>query len=95
MGLKGWQWLFIIEGIPSILLGLVTWFYLTDRPETADWLDAEQKAWLKSRLDAEHAAKQAVHKLSLGQALSSPPVIMPSVIYFGFVGALYGMQFWL
>ena len=95
MGLKGWHWLFIIEGIPSILLGLVTWFYLTDRPEKADWLSADQKAWLKAKLDAENAAKAAVHPLSLGQALSSPKVIVLSVIYFGFVGALYGMQFWL
>ena len=46
MGLRGWQWLFIIEGIPSVLLGIVTWFYLTDRPDKADWLTAEQKAWL-------------------------------------------------
>jgi D-galactonate transporter len=95
MGLKGWHWLFILEGIPSILLGLVTWFYLTDRPEKADWLTPEQKAWLKAKLDAENAAKEAVHRLSLGQALSSPKVIVLSLIYFGFVGALYGMQFWL
>src|SRR6201988_162185 len=95
MGLKGWQWLFILEGIPSVLLGLVTWFYLTDKPAKADWLSAEQKAWLKARLDAENAAKEAVHRLSLGQALSLPRVIVLSVIYFGFVGALYGMQFWL
>src|SRR5215470_4858011 len=95
MGLKGWHWLFILEGIPSIVLGLVTWFYLTDKPEKADWLSAEQKAWLKGKLDAENAAKEAVHRLSLGQALSSPKVIMLSLIYFGFVGALYGMQFWL
>jgi len=95
MGLKGWQWLFILEGIPSILLGIVTWFYLTDRPEKADWLSAEQKAWLKGRLDSEIAAKQAVKHFSLGEALSSPKVIALSLIYFGFVGALYGMQFWL
>src|SRR6201991_667796 len=95
MGLKGWQWLFILEGIPSVLLGIVTWFYLTDRPEKADWLSAEQKAWLKTRLDSELAAKQAVKHLSLGEALSSPKVLALSAIYFGFVGALYGMQFWL
>ncbi len=95
MGLKGWQWLFIIEGIPSVLLGIVTWFYLTDKPEKADWLSAEQKAWLKAKLDSEIAAKQAVKHLSLGEALSSPKVIALSLIYFGFVGALYGMQFWL
>ena len=95
MGLKGWQWLFIIEGIPSILLGIVTWFYLTDKPERANWLSAEQKAWLASKLDAEIAAKQAVKHLTLGEALSSPKVIMLSLVYFGFVSALYGMQFWL
>src|SRR6187397_3654598 len=53
MGLKGWQWLFIIEGIPSVVLGIVTWFYLTDRPEKAHWLTSEQKAWLAERLQAE------------------------------------------
>ena len=95
MGLRGWQWLFIIEGIPSVLLGIVTWFYLTDRPEKADWLTTEQKAWLAAKLQAEVATKQAAQHLTLGQALSSPKVITLSLIYFGFVGALYGMQFWL
>jgi len=95
MGLKGWQWLFIIEGVPSVLLGVVTWFYLTDRPERADWLTAEQKAWLASKLNAEIAAKQAATHLTLVEALRSPKVLALSLIYFGFVGALYGMQFWL
>ena len=95
MGLKGWQWLFVIEGLPSILLGVVSWFYLTDRPERADWLRAEQKAWLAAKLNAEIAAKQAVKHMTLGEALSSPKVIVLSLVYFGFVGALYGMQFWL
>jgi ACS family tartrate transporter-like MFS transporter len=95
MGLKGWQWLFIIEGVPSVLLGIVTWFYLTDKPEHADWLSPEQKAWLAAKLNAEIAAKQAVKHLTLGEALLSPKVITLSLIYFGFVGALYGMQFWL
>jgi MFS transporter, ACS family, tartrate transporter len=95
MGLKGWQWLFIIEGVPSVLLGIVSWFYLTDRPERADWLTAEQKAWLAARLNAEIVAKQAARHLTLGEALSSPKVIMLSLVYFGFVAALYGMQFWL
>ncbi len=94
-GLKGWQWLFILEGIPSVLLGIVTWFYLTDRPEHADWLTAEQKAWLASRLNAEIVAKKAAKHMTLGEALTSPKVIMLSLIYFCFVAALYGMQFWL
>src|SRR5450631_4371827 len=96
LGLDGVMgWLFVIEGIPSVLLGIVTWFYLTDRPEKAKWLNAEQKAWLASKLQAENAAKQAVRPLSLGQALSSGKVIALSLIYFGYVGAVYGMQFWL
>jgi MFS transporter, ACS family, tartrate transporter len=95
MGLKGWQWLFIVEGVPSVLLGLVTWFYLTDKPEHATWLTSEQKGWLAAKLKAETAAKQAATHLTLGEALSSPKVIALSIVYFGFVGALYGMQFWL
>src|SRR5271169_5169181 len=96
LGLKAWQWLFIIEGIPSVLLGIVTWFYLTDRPAEANWLSAEQKAWLSARLESEIAAKQAATThLTLGQALRSPKVLTLGLIYFGFVGALYGMQFWL
>jgi MFS transporter, ACS family, tartrate transporter len=95
MGLKGWQWLFIIEGIPSVLLGIVSWFHLTDRPEKADWLNAEQKVWLTSKLEAENAAKQALGQLSLRQVLSSGKVIALSMVYFGYVGAVYGMQFWL
>lgn len=94
-GLKGWQWLFILEGIPSILLGIVTWFYLTDRPAKATWLSAEQKQWLATKLASEEAAKDAAHGMTLGQALASPKVLVLSLIYFGFVGALYGMQFWL
>ena len=95
MGLQGWQWLFIVEGIPSLLLGIVTWFYLTDRPEHATWLSPQQKAWLASKLAAETAAKQAAHHMTLTEALSSSKVIVLSLIYFGFVAALYGMQFWL
>jgi MFS transporter, ACS family, tartrate transporter len=95
MGLQGWQWLFIIEGVPSVLLGIVTWFYLTDRPAKADWLTTEQKAWLAAKLENEVAAKQAATHLTLGQALASPKVIALSLVYFGFVAALYGMQFWL
>ncbi|UZE48871.1 MFS transporter [Rhodopseudomonas sp. P2A-2r] len=94
LGLHGWQWLFIIEGIPSVVLGIVTWFYLTDKPSQATWLSAEEKAWLSAKLASEHEAK-AQHRMTLGQALSSKKVLLLSVVYFGFVGALYGMQFWL
>src|SRR3981081_1126603 len=81
--------------ISARLLGIVAWFYITARPAKADWLTPAQKAWLSSRLESEIAAKQAAQHLTLGQALSSPKVVTLSLIYFGFVGALYGMQFWL
>src|ERR1700732_3803895 len=75
MGLKGWQWLFVIEGIPSVLLGIVTWFYLTDRPAKAYWITAGQKALLTAKRDSGVRANQAAEHLTLGQALSSPKVI--------------------
>lgn len=95
MGLKGWQWLFIIEGIPSVVLGVICWFYLTDRPSQATWLSVEQKAWLASRIDAEVAAKKEAGQMTLWQTMASGRVLMLSLIYFCFVAALYGMQFWL
>jgi ACS family tartrate transporter-like MFS transporter len=95
LGLKGWQWLFVAEGIPSIVLGIVCWFYLTDRPSHANWLSPEQKAWLSAKLDGERLAKQAVHRYTLWQALGSVKVLALSGVYFGFVAALYGMQFWV
>jgi MFS transporter, ACS family, tartrate transporter len=94
-GLKGWQWLFILEGVPSVLLGFVTWFYLTDRPAAANWLGADQKAWLAERLRSEEAARAAAHHMTLGEALAAPKVLKLAAVYFGFVAALYGMQFWL
>ena len=50
--MKGWQWLFIIEAVPALILSVVVFFYLTDRPADATWLDADERAWLVSRLDA-------------------------------------------
>ncbi|MGO9360628.1 MAG: MFS transporter [Xanthobacteraceae bacterium] len=94
-GLKGWQWLFILEGAPSILLGVVTWFTLTDRPAVANWLPDDQKRWLMAKLEGEEAARAAAHGMTLGQALVEPKVLALSAVYFGFVAALYGMQFWL
>ena len=57
-GLAGWQWLFLVEGLPAILLGVIVLVYLTDRPETADWLSSAEKDWLVSRLAAERTSLQ-------------------------------------
>ena len=94
MGLKGWQWLFIIEGVPSVLLGIVTWFYLTDRPAKADWLTPSRRrgcrrSWRARPPPSRPPASVAGAGAGVAQGAGAEPV------YFGFVAALYGMQFWL
>ncbi len=65
LGLKGWQWLFVLEGLPTVLLGIACLFVLTDRPKDATWLTPEQRGWLVSRLAAEAAGKTPVGHISL------------------------------
>ena len=67
LGLKGWQWLFVLEGIPTVLLGIACLFVLTDKPREASWLGDEERAWLVGRLDAEATRKKAVGHISLWQ----------------------------
>ncbi len=69
LGLRGWQWLFLLEGLPTILLGIVCLFVLTDRPAQATWLAPEQRDWLVGRLDAEATVRKPVGHLSLWQLL--------------------------
>jgi len=94
-GLKGWQWLFIAEGIPAALLGVIALFYLRDKPQDANWLTAAQKTWLQTQLAKEQASVRSNLNLSLGHALRSPRVIMLGLVYFGILAGLYGVQFWL
>ena len=65
LGLRGWQWLFILEGVPTVLLGIACLFVLTDRPAQATWLTEEQRAWLTGRMDAEAAVKKPIGHISL------------------------------
>jgi len=95
LGLKGWQWLFIIEAAPSLVLSVVVFFYLTDRPADAAWLPPKEREWLVRRLESEHAHRTTHHNLSLGQALLNPKVLALSVVYFGAVATNYGLSFFL
>jgi MFS transporter, ACS family, tartrate transporter len=81
-GLRGWQWLFLIEGIPSVILGLVTWFYLTDRPEGARWLSPEERNWLAGRMAREERGREARHGLNRMQALANPMMGLFILLYF-------------
>jgi MFS family permease len=94
-GLAGWQWLFILEAAPAVVLSVVVWFYLTDRPADARWLEPEERAWLDRRLAAEARVKQDLHGLSILQALCNPKVLALSLVYFGAVATNYGTAFWL
>lgn len=92
--IRGWQWLFILEGVPAILLGLWVPFALPNGPEDAKWLSGAEKDLLKASLLAERPAPELGH-LGLGEALTSPRVWSLGLAYFGIVSGLYGVGFWL
>jgi MFS transporter, ACS family, tartrate transporter len=89
--LSGWQWLFLLEGLPSVFLGVCVLFYLTDRPEEARWLDGAERAWLAQRLDAERHQSPTVMHVSPLQAIGSPLTWVLALPNFAFytVGAAY------
>jgi ACS family tartrate transporter-like MFS transporter len=94
-GLRGWQWLFLVEGLPAVVLGGVVWWTLTDRPEQAVWLAPDQRAWLAARLAAERAATEERHGASLWRALAHPRVWSLGLLYFVLVLGIYGVSLWL
>ena len=94
-GLAGWRWLFIIEGAPAIILGLVTIFYLTDRPHQAHWLPVDERQWLIDELEKENKAKQRAHSYSIMQAFKHREVVLLALAYFFMITAVYGFTFWL
>jgi D-galactonate transporter len=95
MGMKGWQWLFILEAVPSLILSAVVFFYLTDRPADASWLADDERAWLVSRLEQERRQRETIRKYSVRQALLNPKVLALSLVYFGVVATNYGLSFFL
>ena len=95
MGLKGWQILFIVEGVPSVILGIITLWYLSDGPKQADWLPAEEKAWLSSQLEREHATKSHHERSSLLQTLLEPRVLALGLANFGGIAGTYALGFFL
>ncbi|HWF67813.1 MAG TPA: MFS transporter, partial [Acidobacteriaceae bacterium] len=96
-GLRGWQWLFIVEAVPSILAGIAAFVFLQDAPAKAKWLNGEEKALVMQRLDEEEAMKKAAgagqHKLT--DAFRSGKIWVLCFVYFGFVMCNYGIGFWL
>jgi MFS transporter, ACS family, tartrate transporter len=94
-GLRGWQIMFIAEGLPTVVIGVVTFFVLTDRPEQARFLSQAEKDWLSATLRRERRAKDAVRTFTVGQALFNPKVLLLSLNYLGIVTASLGMLFFI
>jgi len=95
MGLRGWQWMFILEAIPALILGVVVLFYMTDKPEKAKWLKDDERAWLVNVMNVETAGRAtsgAKHGIISG--LANPRVLALSLIYFGTSAGLYTLGIW-
>src|SRR5258706_5660953 len=95
LGLAGWQWLFIVQALPSIILAGVVFFYLTDRPADAAWLAPDERIWLTERPELEQRSRKAGDDHTGLGALVNPRVLGLSLVYFGAVATNYGLSFFL
>jgi ACS family tartrate transporter-like MFS transporter len=93
-GLRGWQWLFFLEGLPAILLGFSVLFVLNDRPETAGWLAPAERDWLVTTLNAEREEHQAERVMDIRLVLANPVVWRLGVIFLLVAAGFYGYSFW-
>jgi len=92
---SGWQWLFVLEGLPALILGIVVLRYLPDGPQTAAWLSDNERAALCTRLEQERRLGSLDHRRSFAAAITNSNVWILSIVYFGIVFGLYGVTFWL
>jgi len=95
LGIHGWQWLFLVEGLPAVVLGVLALRILTDRPEQATWLPPEDREWLSATMAAEHARRTATGHASLVPALRSVRVWVLCTVYFLNTTVTYGIFLWL
>jgi ACS family tartrate transporter-like MFS transporter len=83
LGLQGWQWLFILEAFPSVILGVVVIFYLTDGSAPAKWLRPDQQQWHLTRLAAERAQQDSIRHYGLSEIFLNPRIWLLTLVYFG------------
>ncbi len=95
LGLGGWQWIFILEALPAVLLGLAAYIWLTDRPEHAKWLTAEQRQWLARKLDDERNRKPRVEHTSVWRVMGNKYVLIMALVYAGASGASTSLALWM
>jgi ACS family tartrate transporter-like MFS transporter len=94
-GLRGWQVMFLLEGIPAIILGFVVLRYLDNSPRQAEWLEPQEREWLKDALDRENRIKSNHDEYTTRQAMTNGKVWLLCAVYFGVVTSVYGVSFWL
>ncbi|HEY2103700.1 MAG TPA: MFS transporter [Chthoniobacterales bacterium] len=95
LGIPGWRWLFLLEGVPAVLLGVVTLFILPDRPGEVGWLQPDERDWLASRLAQERRVKARVEEMTIWRALRHPPVVLLMLgLFFCYTGG-YIFWFWM
>lgn len=99
LGVKGWQWLYILEAIPGVVLGILIWYFLTDQPRDAEWLSPNEREWLQATIDAERAEHHdkaggmgLVKSLRL---LADRRVVILSLVFFGTAMPSYSLSIWL
>ena len=95
LGLSGWKWLFILEGLPAVVLGIVAFLFLTDRPRDAKWLTPAERAHLEGLLAAEARAKEAAGATTAWQALRMPNVWLLALGIFATNTGGYALAFWM
>ena len=95
LGLKGWQWLFLLEGVPAVVGGVLVWLFLPDGPAQARWLTLKQRTWLDRSITAEQTTATARHGVGLMQALVHPTVWQLALIMFACQTGSYGLSLWI
>jgi MFS transporter, ACS family, tartrate transporter len=93
-GLRGWQWVFILEAVPAVVLGIVVLFYMTDKPEKARWLADDERTWLVETMNTERSKKAATAHHSIWRGLADLRVLALSLVYFGTSAGLYTLGIW-
>jgi ACS family tartrate transporter-like MFS transporter len=94
-GWSGWRWVYILEGIPAVVFGIITLFYLTDRPGEAKWLPEDEKQWLVGELAREKARQPHAGRADWSTAFRHPQILLLALIYFCGVTSTYGLTFFL
>jgi MFS transporter, ACS family, tartrate transporter len=94
-GFLGWQWMFLIEGVPAILLGAIVYRTLSEDPHSADWLGDVEKGWLLKTLASEQGSESSIRQSNFWRVLFSLRIWLLSIVYFGVPAAMYGLTLWL